>query len=190
MESGLRHLFWIEELLSADMIPRKMHGGVGYYLEDKLVLILVDSSLTYEHRGRSYPFQVWNGCIIPVEKIKQSAVWVQFQFLENHPANKDWLYIPAESEEIEEQIKLVLKQIKKRNPLFGIPVKMKASDVKQEEMVEDDLSKPRMFVHGPVKKALSKKKSKPKSSKSSSQKPKADKKRENAFVLSVLKGKN
>ena len=183
MGTQLKHLFWVEEWLTSDMVPRPMHGGIGYYLEDRLVLILVDSSLTYEHKGRTYPFQIWKGCIIPVEKIKQSAVWVKFQFLENHPANKDWLYIPAESEEVEEHIKLVLKQIKKRDPLFGLPIKIKASEETSEKLSASDLSKPRMFVHGPVK--TKPKKTRPKSA----AKNKTDKKRENAFVLSVLKGK-
>ncbi len=170
------------------MIPRKMHGGIGYYLDDKLVLILLASSLSYEHKGRSYPFQLWNGCVIPVEKIKQSAVWVQFQFLENHPAHKDWLYIPADSEEIEEQVKLILKQIKKRNPLFGIPIKIKSTA--PEIVHEEDFSQPRMFVHGSVKAIFKTTLPKLKKTKNKSiHKPKADKKRENVFVLSLLKGK-
>lgn len=185
----LKHLYWLEELMSEDMVPRKMHNGVGYYLEDKLVLIVVDFSLTYEHKGRSFPFQIWNGCIFPVEKIKQSAAWVQFQFLENHPANKDWLYLPAESEDFESHVKLVLKQIKKKNPLFGLTIKMKATEIEATEVDENDLSKPRMFVHGPNGKAESVKKSHAKKSRKATGKPKASKKKENDFFLSVLKGK-
>lgn len=182
----LNRLYWIEEFLPNEVVSRPMHGGVGYYLDDKLVLILVESSLTYEHKGHTYPFQIWNGCVIPIEKIKQSAVWVRFQFLENHPANKDWLYLPADSEEIEEQIKLILKEIKKRNPLFGLPIKIKPATESVESIGEDNFCQPRMFLHGRVKKTP--KKEKP-NLKRASAKPKTDKKRENAFVLSVLKGK-
>lgn len=182
METVLNQLLWIAESLSTEAVARKMHGGVGYYIRDKLVLILVEASLTYEHKGISYPFQIWNGCIVPVEKIKQTAVWLKLQFLENHPAHKNWLYLPMDSEDFEDQMKLILREIKKGNPLFGLPVKMKAP---VQEADEIDGSQPKMFVHGPVKKI----KENPSVKKKTTAKPKADKKRENGFFLSVLKGK-
>lgn len=188
MENLLNHLLWVEEFLPSEIVPRKMYGGIGYYLDEKLVLILVECSLTYEHKGVSYPFQLWNGCVFPVEKIKQSAVWVKYQYLENHPANKNWLYLPADAEEVEEKIKSVLREIKKRNSLFGLPIKMAAS----VDLADDlDASQPRMFTHGTVT-AEAKARAKAKTEKTVKKEPKkvkANKKRENAFVLSVLNKK-
>ncbi|MNT22423.1 hypothetical protein D3C72_1578050 [compost metagenome] len=160
MEQILDNLIWIEELLPHDVLSIPKHGGMAYYLDEKLVLILVEqSNSTYEHKGVTYPFQLWNGCIFPVEYRKQSAFFLKYLFLENHPANKDWLYIPAETDSFEEEVKQVMREITKRNPLLGTAVKVKAlSDEK------------------PAKKTEKKKAPQP---------AKASKKRENSFLLAI-----
>jgi hypothetical protein len=162
----MRNLLWIEELLPHDiqMVPK--HGGQAYYLDSHLVLILVErSESTYEHKGIAYPFDLWKGCIFPVERKKQNAFFIKYVFLENHPVNKNWLYIPAESENFEDEVKQMLREISRRNPLLGIPLKVESLVVKIKKTS-----------------ASSKKKTAPK-------KVKADKKRENAFLLSMMEKK-
>lgn len=160
--SILNNLLWIEEKLPHDILMIPKHGGQAYYLDEHLVLILVEhSESTYEHKGVTYPFRLWNGCIFPVEYKKQSAFFLKYLFLENHPANKDWLYIPADSENFEEEVKQMLREIWRRNVLLGLRVKTK----------------------GPVQK-----KTKPTAPRSP--KKKTDKKKENSFLLSVTKRKN
>jgi hypothetical protein len=181
MFSELNHLKWIEELLPDEVIPQRMHEGIGYYLNEKLVLILVESSRTRLHKGIEYPFEIWNGCFFPVEKIKQSAVFLKFMFLENHPALKETLYLPADTEEFEDKIKAVMREIKKRNPLFGVFIKIKKPSGGTEER-ELDTSRPRLFSEEPVP---IKKNPIPKVKK----KIKADKKLENHFLLSITKKK-
>lgn len=162
MESILSNLLWIEELLPHDIQMMPKHGGQAYFLDDRLVLILVEhADRVYEHKGVTYPFDLWKGCIFPIEQKKQNAFVGKYLFLENHPVNKDWLYIPAESEYFEEEVRQVLREISKRNPLLGIPVKF------------DRPSKTKATV-SPVKKKTPKK-------------IKADKKRENNFILSMVK---
>ena len=183
MNQQLNNLLWIEELLPDHIVSKNMHGGVGYYLEDKLILILVESSLTYEHKGITYPFQIWNGCLFPIEKMKQTKVWVSFQYLENHPASDKWLYLPADTEEFEDKVKEVLRAIKKGNPLFGIPIKI-TKPTESIEAEELDLSKPSLFSDRPVvfsKKKIAKDTSKP------VKKVKANKKSGNDLLLAVLK---
>lgn len=160
-KSLLRNLQWIEELLPHDVLMIPKHGGHAYYLDEHLVLILVEhTESTYEHKGVTYPFDLWKGCIFPIEQKKQNAFILKYLFLENHPCNKNWLYIPAESENFEEEVKQMMREISRRNPLLGIPEKFK---------------KPR--AKGTTEKAGKKKAPK---------KIKADKKRENAFILSVM----
>lgn len=161
MKQLLRELLWIEELLPDEVESAPKHGGRAYYLDMKLILILVDQpTSTYEHKGVSYPFQIWNGCILPVEYKKQSAFFLKYSFLENHPANKDWLYIPADSENFEDEVKQYVREITKRNPLLGTPVKM--TGMPKEKSPEAD-------------------------SKKKAAKPvKADKKRENTFLMNIL----
>lgn len=158
---GLNELLWIEELLPAEVEAAPKHGGMAYYLDMKLVMILVeDPESTYEHKGVSYPFQIWNGCILPVEYKKQSAFFLKFSFLENHPVNKDWLYIPAQSENFEDEVRQFVREITKRNPLLGTPVKFTGMPKTSE-----------------TPKTPGKKKSKA---------TKADKKRENNFLLGMV----
>lgn len=186
MDQLLRNLAWIEEMLPAEVIPKKMLGGIGYYLDEKLILILVESSRTREHKGILYPFEIWNGCFFPIEKIKQNKVWSLYPNLENHPVKKNCLYLPADAQDIEEYIKLLLREIKKRNPLFGIMIKLKSQQgefkIDSEAM---DTSKPILFNTGTIpKKTVSSKK---KITEKPNKKVKADKKGENNLMLSILK---
>ncbi|WP_373997948.1 hypothetical protein [Bdellovibrio bacteriovorus] len=160
-QSPIHNLLWIEELLPIgyDCVPK--NGGMAYYVDMKLVLILVERRGLYEHKGVSYPFELWNGCIFPVEKKAQNAFFLKYLFLENHPANKDWLYIPAESENFEDEVKQMMREISRCNMLLGLPVK--SSELTQTE-------KPARVPR-----------------KASPQKAKTSKKGENAFLLSIAK---
>lgn len=181
----LKNLIWIEDYLHDEVIAEPMHDGIGYFYREKLILILIESSQTTIHRGVSYPFQIWNGCFFPVEKLKQNTVIGKFLFLENHPALTDCLYLPAEDENFEDLAKQVLKEIFKGNPLFGKFITVKKS--KQAKMAIDP-SKPTLFLDNvsseepskPVKKKIAAKKEIKK-------KKKTDKKAENHFILSKLK---
>lgn len=158
----LKNLYWIEDLLPPGFDCAPKHGGMAYYVDMKLVLILVERRGLYEHKGVSYPFELWNGAIFPVKYKAQSAFFLKYLFLENHPANKDWLYIPAESENFEDEVKQVMREIAKGNPLLGLPVK-------QEQLSPEEHSAE--ITH---KKKVHKK-------------PRASKKSENAFFLSIAK---
>ena len=160
MKQILSNLAWIEELLPQEIASAPKHGGMAYFMDDKLVMILVEqSNSTYEHKGVSYPFQLWNGCILPVEYKKQSAFFLKFSFLENHPANKDWLYIPADTDDFEDDVKKYVREIVRGNPLLGTKVKFKISA--EEKLPE-----------------VSRKTKTPKA-------PKPSKKSENAFLLGI-----
>lgn len=165
MKQILNNLLWIEDLLPPEAESMPKHGGVAYYLDMKMIMLLVENpDSTYEHKGVTYPFQIWNGCILPVEYKKQNAFFLKFSFLENHPANKDWLYIPYDSENFEDEVQQFVREIVKRNPLLGTPVKL--SSITKEKPAG---TKPKKKTDKPIK---------------------ADKKRENNFLLNMLnKGK-
>lgn len=165
MKPLIDSLFWIEELLpqGIQMVPR--YGGQAYFLDEHMVLILVEhAERAYEHKGVTYPFDLWKGCIFPIQQKKQNAFFLKYLFLENHPVNKDWLYIPLESEYFEEEVKQMLKEISKRNPLLGIPLKLERTKKPQSAASKS----------GPKK---------------TPKKIKADKKRENNFILSMVEKK-
>lgn len=190
MNQELNRLLWITEFLPDDVVTKRMHGGIGYYWNETLYLILVEASKTREYRGIGYPFEIWNGCLFPIVRLKQNTVFAKFPFLENHPASEKWLYLPAESQDFEDEVRAILREIKKGNPLFGMMVPIAKPKRGSEELAEDeDLSKPRSFsdeaAPAPKKKVLAKKKAiGPK------KKVKGDKKTENNMLLSVLKRRN
>lgn len=161
-DHSLKNLYWIEEMLPPGYDAAPKHGGMAYYIDMKLVMILVERKGLYEHKGVSYPFELWNGAIFPVEKKAQNAFILKYLFLENHPANKDWLYIPAESEDFEDQVKQMMREVNKPNPLLGLAVKF----------------------DGPKAEA-----SKAPSKKKTVKKARATKKSENAYFLSIAKKK-
>lgn len=176
-----------------------MQDGVGYYLNEKFVLFLTEDSKTTIHRGKSYQFQLYFGAFFPIVKLKHNAVIAKFPFLENHPAKKEWLYLPAENENFEEEVKLVLREVLKGNPLFGIPVQETAAEKRARESAEEisDPRKPSLFNTDPPK-SVTKKKAEPKKPKSEptpeararKKKAKTNKKAENAFLLNLTKRKS
>lgn len=188
MAKELSQLLWIEELLPPEVEQRQTVGGVQYYLNDKLILILTEDSKTTEYRGKSYPFELWYGAFFPIEKIKQSTVCAKFPFLENHPGKKEALYLAAETEEFEALVRSVIREINKGNPLFGAAIKETAKEKRERLEAEDteiDTSKPRTFNTGPVTQAI--KKPVVKKPVIKNKKIKADKKSENAMMMEILK---
>ena len=183
MSQDLQHLLWIEELLPPTVEQKRMWGGVGYYLNEKLILVLTEDSKTTEYRGRAYPFELWYGAFFPIEKIKQSAVCAKFPFLENHPGRKEALYLPAENEDFESLMKSVIREINKGNPLFGLMIKEtnpQKQARRQHSNDEVDTSRPSLFNTGPLKKPISK----------PVKKPKANKKTKNAMMMEILKSRS
>lgn len=178
-------LYWIEELLPNEVISKKIPNGVGYYLEDKFILFLSEDSKTTLHKGITYPFQLYFGVFFPIVKLKHNAVIAKFSFLENHPIKKEWLYLPAENENFEEEVKLVLREVLKKNPLFGIPVKETASEKRARENADEipDPRKPSLFNTDAPKAAVKK----PVKTRTKSEKPKTSKKSENEFLLALAK---
>lgn len=156
----LNNLLWIEELLPLETESAPKQGGMAYYLDMKMIMLLVEKPGTYVHKGVSYPFEIWNGCILPVEYKKQSAFFLKFSFLENHPANKDWLYIPADSENFEDEVKQFVREITKHNPLLGTKVKFTGPPKEKSEKAPG-----KKKVAAPLK---------------------SDKKRENSFLMGIL----
>lgn len=189
-------LTWIEELLPIEVMQKNMQDGIGYYLGDKFVLFLTEDSKTTVHRGKAYQFQLYFGAFFPIVKIKHNAVIAKFPFLENHPVKKEWLYIPAENENFEDEVKLVLREVLKGNPLFGIAVKETAAEkrARLEATAEDaDMRKPSLFNTDAPKPAAKKnagiKKVKP-AVKTAKKKAKTNKKAENAFLLNLAKSRS
>ncbi len=125
MANELSHLLWIEETLPRQYRRKRMFGGFAYYIEEKLILVIFESYGNKEHRGQKFNFEIWNGCMFPVEKDLHSEVLKVFPFFINHPVLPKWLYLPAESENFENNVELIIKEIRRKNFWFGTFPKQK-----------------------------------------------------------------
>jgi hypothetical protein len=145
---------WIEDLLPEGVLKKRMFGGFAFYLDEKLILVMFESEGNKSYRGVDYDFEIWNGCMFPVNKENQEGVMSRFPFLFNHPVLAKWLYIPSEQEEFEGQVEMILRELRRRNPLFGTipkPKKSKAAAKKEKEAPLIDTRRPRMFSEESVR---------------------------------------
>lgn len=162
MAKELINLGWVEELLPADHLRKRMFGGFAYYMDEKLVLVMFESEGNKEYRGEQYEFEIWNGCMFPVEKDLQPAVLKSFPYLISHPVLPKWLYLPSETENFESLMDPLLKELRRKNPLFGSIPKAKGvkSSKKKSQLDEIDTSidtrRPRMFSDEPAEEKLQK----------------------------------
>lgn len=156
MASTLADLEWIEDHLPKQHQRKKMFGGFAYYIEEKLMLLIFEAFGNKSYRGQKYNYEIWNGCMFPVEKAVQAEVLDLFPFLINHPVLPKWLYLPAESENFENNAESVLKEIRRRNVLFGTFPKEKRLKKTKQPGERINMKTPQMFRDEPAAETLSK----------------------------------
>lgn len=143
-----RELKWIEGLLPEGEFRRKnMFGGFIYYVEERVVLAIFESTGHRTYQNKKYPFEVWSGCMFPVEKEHQAKALLRFPFLVIHPILQKWLYLPMETENFDELVSDVLTQALNPRGYWGSIPKPKASKKKARPVDEKniDTRKPRIF---------------------------------------------
>jgi predicted flap endonuclease-1-like 5' DNA nuclease len=153
-------LKWIEDLLPEDEYRRKsMFGGFGYYIGEKMVLATFESTGNTTYKNKKYPYEIWNGCMFPVEREHQDKALARFPFLTPHPILPKWLYLPIETENFEELVTDVMHQAIKPMGYWGsIPKPKNKKDTSKKEKSEKiekiDTRTPRMFSDEPAEEAL------------------------------------
>jgi hypothetical protein len=156
MAKRLVNLDWVEDLLPKNIVRKAMFGGFAYYVEEKMVLAIFEDEKTKSYKNKTAKYAIWNGCMFPVEKHLHAEVLKQYPFLTNHPVLPKWLYLPAESENFENNVEEIILQIRKRNEKFGVIPKSKTKKTEnREKKVKIDARKPRMFSDEPVNEVLS-----------------------------------
>ncbi|MFZ4402746.1 MAG: TfoX/Sxy family DNA transformation protein [Pseudobdellovibrionaceae bacterium] len=127
MAKTLTQMQWIEELLPKGVIKKPMFGGFGYYLDERIIFALFESSGDRVYKNKTFDFEIWNGCLFPTERLYHAEIQNQFSFLIIHPILTKWLYLPQETEDFESCVEDVLIQLRKRSKLFGVVPKAKKS---------------------------------------------------------------
>lgn len=142
-----KELKWIEELLPDEGYRRKaMFGGFAYYIEDKIILVLFESD---DSR--------WNGAMFPLEHEFQPQALRKFPALKPHSILPKWLYLPLESEDFEDLISKILKDVLKPASFWGsIPKPKKKKDKSKDKVILEkiDTRTPRMFSDEPAQDVL------------------------------------
>lgn len=146
MAKILTNLNWVEELLPKDVLRKPMFGGFAYYLENKLVLVIFESTGSRSYKNKKFKFELWNGCMFPVEREYHADIQKKYTYLINHPVLPKWFYLPLDTEDFDQNVEQLIKEIKKHNVKFGVIPKQKKSKINIDLSI--DTSKPRMFSEG------------------------------------------
>ncbi|HWU44227.1 MAG TPA: hypothetical protein VN132_12340, partial [Bdellovibrio sp.] len=113
-------LKWLESLLPEEGYRRRpMFGGFAYYIDERIVLLTFESPGDNSYQSKIYPFELWNGCMFPVEKEHQEKALKRFPFLVNHPVLPKWLYLPLKTENFDDLASDVIAQAIRPNGYWG-----------------------------------------------------------------------
>lgn len=148
-------LKWIEDLLPEERYRRKaMFGGFAYYIEEKIVLVLFESD---DIR--------WNGAMFPLEREFHPKALAKFPILKPHAILPKWLYLSIETENFDEIVPDILKEVLRPTSFWGSIPKTKGKKGKAaqtKKKIDEGIStkidtrKPRMFSDEPAEDALKK----------------------------------
>lgn len=150
MAKDLDALKWVEDLLPKNVIRKSMFGGFGYYVEGRLILTMFESPGDRSYKNLHFDFDIWNGCMFPVERVHHSQALAEFPILRKHPVLEKWLYIPLETEGFENYVESILTVIRRGSSYFGVfpkPKKKKAITTKSKKI---NLLVPQMFRDEPI----------------------------------------
>lgn len=155
MAKELINLSWIEELLPKGYIRKPMFGGFAFYFEGRLILVMFENTGDRSYKDKKYKFEIWNGCLFPAERDQHAEILQQYPILINHPVLPKWLYLPLDTEDFESHVEKLLKELRRRNPRFGVIPKPKKSKIKKaigEKPEKTNTRRPSMFDEGRLKK--------------------------------------
>lgn len=147
----LEELLWVEELLPDEVLKKHMFGGFAYYHHEKLILVIFENPGDNKYRGSQFDFDLWHGCMFPVERDFHKKALMEFPFLFPHPVLGKWLYLPTQTEDFDEKVRDVLRKVQRPSSFWGTIPKTKSPKVKSSKklvstkMEKVDTRRPRMF---------------------------------------------
>lgn len=97
-----------------------MFGGLAVYLFGRMVMVIMENPGDRTYRDQEFPFDVWNGVLLPVERSSHESLQQEFQELISHPVLGKWLYLPMSSRSFEEHIERIARLIKQDDMRFGV----------------------------------------------------------------------
>lgn len=115
-------LSWVFEPLEdhPTFFTKKMFGSLAVYYNGKMVLVLSESQGVRDYRGKTYPFDIWNGLLLPTDREHHSSLLSEFPSLSNHVVLPKWLYIPQSHKDFEKLAETFVDRIVEGDERFGI----------------------------------------------------------------------
>lgn len=112
---------WIVELFrEGELISKRMFGGTAHYYQGKMVLVFMQYEGDRTYRGKEYNFDIWNGVLFPVEREAHNTIINRYPPLFSHPVLGKWLYLPFATEDFDETIESIVREIRRGNQDWGI----------------------------------------------------------------------
>ncbi|MDG0817661.1 TfoX/Sxy family DNA transformation protein [Bdellovibrio svalbardensis] len=161
-----QELKWIESLLPDEGVRRKaMFGGFAYYLADKLVLVTFETPGYRSYRNQTYDYELWYGCMFPLEREHHEKALKQFPELTPHPILPKWLYLPLDTEGFDDLASEIMAQVIRPHSYWGSFPKAKSKKAKSTKAksakanaekisTKIDTRKPRLFSDEPAESVL------------------------------------
>ncbi len=115
-------LIWVFEPFERDstFCTRRMFGALAAYLQGRMVMLLAEDPGEKSYRGKKYPFDIWNGILLPTFREHHASLNKDFSALKQHPVLGKWLYLPLTEEDFESTVREIGDLIAQGDERFGI----------------------------------------------------------------------
>lgn len=104
---------------------RRMFGCLAAYTHHKMMLVLAENPGDRTYKRTTFPFDIWNGLLLPTEREFHESLKKTFPNLVNHPVLPKWLYLPMSDESFETTALELAELVRRNDPRVGIVPKAK-----------------------------------------------------------------
>lgn len=113
------------------IVTRPMFGCLAIYYQGLNVALLANETGTKTYRETIYPFDLWDGVLLPTSREHHRSLQTDFNDLVVHPVLGKWLYLPQQTEGFEDILETLVRLIRRNDPRFGIVPQAKAKKNQQ-----------------------------------------------------------
>lgn len=129
MKKSLKRFYldWAFEPFQNDPLffSKRMFGGLAAYVDGRLVMVLCENPGDRKWKDKQYPYDIWNGILIPTEREFHADLQKEFPNLVNHPVLPKWLYLPMSTKDFESTVERISNLIAKKDERLGVNPKPK-----------------------------------------------------------------
>lgn len=118
---------WAFEAFAGErtFLTKPMFGCLAAYVQGRMVMVLTEDPGDRSYRGKTYPYDIWDGIMLPTDKDKHESLIREFGGLRPHPVLGKWLYLPASDENFETIAREIARRIAQGDPRLGIDLEIK-----------------------------------------------------------------